>query len=45
MNETLEKLKQELQRTQERNLFLEDSNLRYVSALDMLASCTDRRAG
>lgn len=44
MNDTQDLLRQELRRSQERNLYLEESNLRYVSVLDMLASCTDFQA-
>lgn len=44
MSDVIESLKAELRLSQERIHFLEECNLRYVSVLDMLASCTDFQA-
>ena len=44
MSEELLALQQELKRLQERNLYVEECNLRYVSILDMLASSNDFQA-
>ncbi|MBW4056696.1 MAG: two-component sensor histidine kinase [Proteobacteria bacterium] len=44
MSDAVEPLQQELERLQERNLYLEECNLRYVSVLDMLASSSDFQA-
>jgi signal transduction histidine kinase len=44
MSDAASALQQELMRMQERNLYLEECNLRYVSVLDMLASSSDFQA-
>lgn len=44
MSKTLERMALELKRSRERNLYLEESNLRYVGILDMLASSSDFQA-
>jgi signal transduction histidine kinase len=44
MSGALETLQRELKRSQERNLYLEECNLRYVIILDMLSSCSDFQA-
>ena len=41
MNDTPETVYLELKRLQERNLYVEERNLRYVSILDMLASSSE----
>ncbi len=44
MSKTIETLQQELKKSQERNLYLEECNLRYVGILDMLTSSNDFQA-
>ncbi|MDD5286492.1 MAG: response regulator [Desulfuromonadaceae bacterium] len=44
MSDRVDTLLQELKKAQERNLYLEENNLRYFSILDMLASSSDYQA-
>ena len=44
MSDELDRLQAELTRSQERNLYLEECNLRYVSILDLLTSSSDFQA-